>query len=146
MGAIGGIPFQRFVAFIRGHNLQFIAIGSYPVGNLNRVQFYQSMFASYRYCVWERVVWLRRIFKNDNTNNNKVIILLPENSSGLRSRRLLAGSSETSRNELTKNLIPTISMLCWKNCCIWNYQQTQETVLVTLLSTFLSTNNGCNEK
>jgi len=94
----------------------------------------------------ERVVSLRRIFKNDNTNNNKEIILLSENASGLRSRRLLAGSSATSRNELTKNLIPTISMLCWKNCCIWNYQQAQETVLVTLLSTSLSTNNGSNEK
>ena len=76
------------------------------------------------------------IFKDDNTYNNKVIFRLSENSSRPWSRRLLAGSSETSRNEMTKNLIPTISMLCWKNCCIWNYQQTQETVLVTLLSTF----------
>jgi hypothetical protein len=38
VGAIGEIPFQRVVAFIRGIYLQFIAIiGSYPVGNLSRV-------------------------------------------------------------------------------------------------------------
>jgi hypothetical protein len=85
------IPFQRVVAFIRGSNLQFIAIiGSYPVGNLSRVRFYQSIFASYIYCVWERGVSLGRIFRDDNTNNNKVIIRLSENSSGPGSRRLLA--------------------------------------------------------
>ena len=48
MKVIEEIPFQRVVAFIRGSNLQFIAIiGSYPVGNLSRVRFYQSIFASF---------------------------------------------------------------------------------------------------
>ena len=105
--------YQRVVYVYSSHNLQLITIGSYSVDALEPVRFNQSMFASY-ILFMGTCGSLRRIFEISIPATIKVIILLSENSSGLRLRRLLAGSSATGRNELTKNLIPTISMLCWK--------------------------------